>query len=542
MWMLSGQAQVLVRQLYEVRSSTWRLLRPSREERIIAILERLKEHGELAAAVSVAGCLFESSERIKTTASRTLYHLLSLVSPDQLIHLSGGIGWSWGHYISDDWEKLKPHGVSALLVDPQSRTAVLGLLSFHRSGYVRQEAVRLLDRQGTGEELPYLLIRQNDWVGVIVDEAQRAVNKRLVPSYLPHFVRTLPLVVHLLKFTRHDLSPVVRKVVEMLAQPQYDAVLAEAINTSSLQVRREIVRVAVDLPREYRARAIRHGLSSTDAIIRLTCAKRVAESFSGTELQQVTTRLQLDRFMPARREGFRLEAEGNPVAASTIWERALLDPHASIRELARYSLGRIGAFDPAAFYRRMIAEKGLSPPAASGLAESGDQGDVETLRNLLLHPQPSFRLIAVRGVARIAGKGAADDLLRSLRDGSPSVVREAKRRLEPFASEVRSEDLFAIVNQADSEHAKRCAVELIFDKGKWQSLPWLIQIAMSPHEAAASLARRLTEAWFSPPLCNRVFTRPTSDQREAIDEVMEQLRKKPNDPFLVKLEAWLRAA
>jgi HEAT repeat protein len=457
-----------------------------------------------------------------------------------LLHLSGVVGWSWGWYISNAWDKLIPKEISALLVDLDSQAAVLGLLSFHRSGYVRQEAVHLLARETTGDELRYLLIRQNDWVSVVATEAQTAVNKRLVPSYLPHFVRCLPLVIHLLAFRRRDLSPVVRKVVEMLVQPQHDAMLTEVIKASDPIVRRQVIRVALDMTGDHQARVIHHGLLSTDAIIRLVSAIRVGQSFTGPELGRLTTLLQRDRFMPVRREGFRIEAESNPGEASSIWRRALLDSHASNRELARYSLGKMGAFDAAAFYRQAIAENGISLSIVSGLAECGDQTDLSSLRSLLAYPQPRFRVVAIRGIARIAKEKAVDELANLLRDGSPSVVREAKRQLEEFLGDVPGESLFAIVNEASNEHARRCAVQLIFNKGKWQSLPWLIRITFQTDEATASLARRFIEAWFSPPLCNKVFTKPSSVEKKAIDEAMDGQRPHLDDAFIAKVQEWLR--
>lgn len=541
MWRLSEQAQALVQQLQNILSSTSWFGRTKRKESIFAVLDGIADQREPAAVCSVARCLFESSQQIRTRASRTIQHLLSRVSPDQLLHLSGVVGWSWGWYISEAWDKLSPKNVSTLLVDLNSQVAVLGLLSFHRSGYVRQHAVRLLARETTGDELRYLLIRQNDWVSVVASEAQIAVNKRLVPNYLPHFVRCLPLVVHLLAFRRRDLTPVAHKVVEMLVQPQHDAMLAEVIKTSDPIVCRQVVRVALEGTGEHRARVIHHGLSSTDSIIRLMSAIRVGQSFTGPDLRQATMLLQRDRFMPVRREGFRIEAESNPGEASSVWRRALLDSHASIRDLARYALGKMGSFDAAVFYRQVIAEKGISLPSASGLAECGDQTDLASVRSLLSHPQPRFRVVAIRGLARIAREQSVNDLVGSLQDGSPSVVREAKRQLESFLSDASGDCLFAIVSEAKSEHTKRCAVQLIFDKGKWQSLSWLIRIAFQSDGAVASLARRFIEAWFSPPLCNKVFTKPSAAEKDAIDQAIGGLRTQDEDWFLVKVQQWLGA-
>jgi HEAT repeat protein len=507
----------------------------------VAILQQIKAQGEPAAILWVARCLFESSDKITTTASQTIHRLLSLVSPDQLIHLCDVIGCSWSGYVSDDWDKLKPNGIYNILGDHESRAAVLGLLSFHRNGYVRHEAVRLLSQVETGDELPFLLIRQNDWVGVISEDAQSAVSKRLVPDYLPHFVRCLPLVVHLLSFTRRKLSAVVCKVVQMMVRPEHDALLAEVVKTSSLAVRRQVVRVALEIDGEHQARVILHGISSPDAIIRFTCAKAVGRIFSGSELHRATKVLQQDPFMPVRREGFRIEAEHNPGTASNIWQRALLDPNASIRELARFWLGKIGAFEAAGFYRKVISANGISLATANGLAECGDESDLAAIRSFLAHPQTKFRVAGVQGIARIAKERAFDDLVRALQDESPSVVREAKKQLAPYMSEAHGEVLFAVAKEAPGGPAKRYALELISDMGKWQSLPWLIRAATLPDETVAELARQLTEAWFSPPSCNRVFTKPTVAQRKAIDEAVEELQGKPGDTFLQKMQGWLQA-
>jgi HEAT repeat protein len=540
MWKLSEHAQASVQQLHDSLSSRSWFGKAKREEAIINLLGQIGVQGEPAAIPTVARCLFSPSNQVRLVASRTIHRLLSVVSPDQLIHLSGVIGWSWGWYVSDAWDKLSPTEVPGFLVDPETRTAILGLLSFHRNGYVRHAAIRLLADERDGNELPFLLIRQNDWVSVISIEAQQAITDRVRPNYLAHFVASLPLVTHLLAFRRRDLSSVSCKVIELLVQPGHDDLLAGAIGASIRSVRRQVVRAALDVPGEHHARVIRHGLASADAIIRLTCATRLRPSLSGDELQQAIAALQRDRFMPVRREGFRIEADSLPEHALSTWERGLLDPSASIRELSRYSIRQITTFHAAAFYRRSLAAKADLLPAVCGLAECGNSNDLPALRGFLTHPKPRFRRAAIRGIARIGQERAVDELVKSLQDGSPSVVREAKQQLEPYLNAVPGEVLLAVVTNSTAVHARRCAIRLIFDKGKWQSLPWLIRAASYPDEAVALCARRFIEAWFSPPLCNRVFTKPSVAEREAIEEAMSALPRESGENFLAKLRKWLQ--
>jgi HEAT repeat protein len=539
MWKLSEHAQVLVQQLQDSLSSRPWVGKARHEEAIINLLDQIGLQGEPAAIPTLARCLFFTSNQLKLAASRTIHRLLSLVSPEQLTHLSGVIGWSWGWYISDAWDKLFPADLTTLLLDSGTRAAILGILSFHRNGYIRQEAVRLLADERDGSELPYLLIRQNDWVNVVSVEAQRAITDRLRPNYLGHFVRSLPLVTHLLEFRRRDLSPVFHKVIEMLVQPENDALLADAIGASNRWVCRQVVRTALGVPGEHHGSVIHYGLASTDAIVRLTCAEGLRLS-PGDELHQAIAALQADRFMPVRREGFRIEADSFPDQALSAWERGLLDKSASIRDLARYSIRQITAFDTPAFYRKILAEKGALLPAAGGLAECGDSTDLPVLRTFLVHPRPSFRRAAIRGIARIAQEAAVAELVKSLQDTSPSVVRETKRQLEPYLNAVGGDVLLAVVRDASTEYARKCAIKLIFEKGKWQSLPWLIRATSYPDQAVAPLARRFIEEWFSPPLCNRVFTKPSVAERRAIEEAMSALPPEGGEDLLGKLQKWLQ--
>jgi hypothetical protein len=154
MWKLSEHTQALLQQLHDLLSSTAWFAKAKREESILNLLDQIGVQEGPAAIPSVARCLFSTSQRVRITASRIVHRLLSGLSPDQFIQLSGRLGRSYGWYISDAWDKLLPVGISPLLVDPETQTAILGLLSFHRNGYVRvaiEEAVAEIHKE-EGEE------------------------------------------------------------------------------------------------------------------------------------------------------------------------------------------------------------------------------------------------------------------------------------------------------------------------------------------------------------------------------------------------------
>lgn len=536
---VSDQTRELLVQLYQLPSVRSWFGGKRVATQTIALVERIAEQGEAASVSEIARCLFSASEDVRKTTCRAIHRLIAPLPPDDLLHLSGVIGWSCGWDISDAWDKLKPSEVASLIADPSCRTSLLGFVSFHRSGYVRHEALRLLSAIHDGSELPFLLIRQNDWVQPISSDAREAVHSRLKDANLPAFIRCLPLVVHLLKFGRHDHSPIVHRVVEMLLKPEMDASLSEVLRSSNRSVRREVCRFGLNLEGVHRPRVVAHGLGSTDAVVRYWCACKVRHCIPLEAIDAMIQRLQQDRYMPVRREGLSLEVDVHPERSQSVWQRALLDSNVSVRDLARFHLQKVPGFDAIGFYRDWLATNGPTFAAIGALGEIGDATDLPTLRGFLTSRLPSWRRAAVRSLASVGKERVAPELVGCLRDESPGVIREAGRKLVPLLNSVPGEMLLKIVLEGNSEQAKQMALLLIFEKGKWDGLPWLIRVADHCDASVATNAQSFIEAWFTPPLCNRVFTRPSPSEKKAIEEAVSTKKESLPRSFLDKLDGWL---
>ena len=525
-----------MQELYELSRPHSLWARRGRHQDAIALLQRVSEQNSLEVLPPVAAHLFSGSEEVRAEARRAVHHLLSNASSDDLLHLTEAIGWSWGWYISEKWNELSPKEVSTLVADDSARSSLLGLVSFHRSGYVRHEAVKLLSRIRDGSELAYLLIRQNDWVNPISADARAAVQVRLTQDYLPHFLRYLPLAIHLLAFSRYDHSFIVKRVVEMLVQPQNNACLASAIESSSRAVRRAVVRIALDIHGDHQKRVVVHGLASADAVVRLHCSKIVRQCFSHQELSAILERLKRDRFMPVRREGLAAEAEMFSEEATQVWEGALLDSNPSIRDLARFNLAKSGHFDAADFYRRALVQQTNSLAAFQGLTETGEKSDVPVFRTHLNDLQPRWRRAAIRGLVALGKEAVVKEAVGCLRDKSPSVVRVACQQLRGLLDSSANDQLFAILTEDDRQNIREVILRLISSTGKWQSLPWLIQSSLHRDLNTAALGQELVRAWFHN---NKVFTKPSDSQRQALQEAWNASERLMPEPFRKELRLWL---
>jgi HEAT repeat protein len=474
------------------------------------------------------------SPRLAQEADR----ILSSVEPEELLELED-IFHRLTEYGFQEFNKVVPGQVTLLARDDRCRISVLGLLSFHRNGYVRHEAVRLLADEHSGKELRYLIIRQNDWVKPVAAEAWGAVQERLVPSYLPEFVRALPLVVRLLQYTRYDHLATVQAVVALLCRDDQSALLTRVVRSSHRPSRRLVLRFALQRAGDHWRRVLDSGLKSDDAVLRLWCCRSVPSVYAGEELKQILLALRRDSSMPVRRQALRIDSEQFPESARSVWGGALLDPNVAIRDLARFELKRLGTFDAATFYRRELARSPHSVPALRGLGETGEAADVPVLRHYLGSSLPRERRAALAGIASLGAEAAVPDFLRCLSDDSPALVREVVKVSRRWVHLMPAKELFDLASEDRPWHVRKSACRLIFEMGKWKSLPWLIRLVAGKDQRVAALAESLAQAWFSFPRSTRVFTTLEAFDRQAIESALEACEPRLSTDFVTKVRDWL---
>lgn len=364
--------------------------------------------------------------------------------------------------------------------------ALLRLLSFHASGYEREHAVALLAKIEDGSELPYLLLRLNDWVPEVRDAASDAVLARITASYAPHFARNVTLLDRLRDAKRADHLPLLEQIAELLrvhARPELLAALQ----------RRKTARAAFRLLND--EDAVREGVRSEDFIVRIWSIQR------GTLPDDVIRELLDDSFAAVRRESLRVAIRRFP--GTDLLRRALLDRSASIRDEARFHLRSRSDEDPAAIYRDALAHNPLV--AIAGLGETGNVSDADRLAGYLSHSSSRIRRATIRAIARLQGEAAIPMLLEMILDPSSAVSAQARNSLARQGAMLDGAQLSAM--HPTSDHAKRNLVLLMASLSKWDSILALL-------DADRELATPFIERWFA--AYNRSQSVPSRAQLERL--------------------------
>lgn len=288
-------------------------------------------------------------------------------------------------------------------------TSVSALLSMHRSGYIRELAVRHLATANDDLVVPFLLLRADDIVPSTRSLAEAAISARLDPAHTAALARSLGIVEVLRRRQRGAGGPLVRAVDDWLLQDVCREALVVASDASGLAVRRAALRLR--LRAGPRRPVLERALSDGDTGIRLWAARAAATSPNDADKRALVPLLEASRSAWTRLLGLRarakLDVDDGPL------ERALLDPHAAVRYAAR-TLLRARHPERAFGETRRAALAVLGDPRVSTAAVVGSLGaladvglavDVGLLARFVVDPRARVRIEARRTLEHLAPSG-----------------------------------------------------------------------------------------------------------------------------------------
>lgn len=532
---LSDKAHQAAQELYELDQQKGWFGSPRRGGDIVARIVELAAYGEPASIPCICRFLFSKEPVVRETAGQAIASLLAALAPIELLQLADAFNWEYGWHAGQDWSQLQKRSVRKLAQTGEGHlsAAVLGLISFHRNGYVREEAVKLLAKISDGAEVPFLLIRQNDWVTAISRRAQAAVEQRLGYSYSQYWYNNLDLVAHLPEFGRNDLSHITDAAFSQLLAPEHAERLGSLLTSGDRKTIRRFMKRSFELPGSHCERVAQLGIESEDAVVRLWSARQLLSQATDDRL---IDRLLSDGFAPVRREAYVARAEANSEEEDKVWMQAAFDRSAGVRDLARFQLRKLGHADIREQYLARLQDNPEDVSALMGLSECSEEQDVTLLRDYSAHDRSRFRRVAIAGLTRLLEEQIADDLVDWLADESPSVAKQAARSLQDYASTVEGERLWKALARSRTNNGRKTCLRLFYEMGKWKSLPWLIRAFTLGNSLVSEQAELLARTWLN---SNRVFTKPSESERLAITTACSDAEESIPQPFAAEMESLL---
>jgi HEAT repeat protein len=267
---------------------------------------------------------------------------------------------------------------------------------------------------------------------------------------------------------------------------------------------------------------VRDALNDQDTVIRLWAAQTVSSAFEGATLDHLLALMKRDRFMPVRREALRIHVNRRSPGLLAELRSALLDPHASMREEARYHLRKIDSMDVAAFYRQSLstAEGQTLYSVISGLGETGSAEDDQLIVSYTSHQVGKIRRAAIKALAKLHGGAHIDVFMEALKDEIPHVSSQALKALTNTPPLASGDRVWGLFQSATRAHIKRNTLSLIEKLDKWDSVYYLVRVVCVSEEGIADMGRFGIQRWFG--RFNRSFAWPTPEQLAKLRNALEE--------------------
>ncbi len=277
-----------------------------------ACLARITELGDYRVVPQLLR-FFAADNPLSEEVARAIALLVGRLAPAELSRVDlQARSYSCAYGGSDDaWWTLSPADVQRLAGLAEAYPAAVGLVASHPSGYVRAAAVEALGTFTTGEEIPFLAMRANDWVAPVAVRAGTLLQARIVADNSAAVLAALPFIMRMLSQRRQDHSQVAESLRRVLASDDGRNLLSRLPTLDPRTRRFAFELLGSDTPSA--DRILRAALADADATVRRSAIRKLVAMWDDETSTPVLEDLLLrDRGPGVRKEVLTLLAERSP--------------------------------------------------------------------------------------------------------------------------------------------------------------------------------------------------------------------------------------
>jgi len=488
------------------------------------IIRQIAEAGEPAAIPDLLPILIIGDRRSILASAKAIHHLLQMLKPTDFVRFDEFVrqGYADWNARREPWYSMKPKDVGHLASMEETSVWLLGIASCHTNGYVREAAVRELGKTEAGAELPFLLIRANDWVPEIRSLARHFLLNRIRSEYIRRLMDWLPLALRLSNLNRDDHSAILEAIRGLLATSEAREALCEGFGSQDQFVRRFCFQLALNSNEADLLTVLQRAFVERDAHVRKEAIHKLHAILPSSGSKELLIRARNDGCMAVRREALHIFAEKYAAEADQEFQSALLDANIAVREEAQYYFQKKGTVDLRAYYSHRLETSNSRQlcAAIAGVGETGVANDSQLVERFIHKQSSKVRVAALHAIAKLNPDAYLDKFVLALDDASSTVAREAVLAISRKANSVGGQRLWEIFDSCRHPHGKRWALFLLARINKWDSIAFLIQSLPDQNDSCVELSQRYIVRWFA--RYNRSFATPTAEQLSRLRNVLSR--------------------
>lgn len=469
-------------------------------------------------------CVFtENSNKHKIQAARVLNKVLKKFSFNDIcktdIQMRQTTSMEWGI----DWKSYSIDRFITNKMSTEEKRAVIIFSSFNPNGYIRHQAVEKLCYYE--HTLPYIVLRQNDWVSNVRESALLSLSKRLKVSTIEEIVTSLPFIEKLRRSERCMYS----SVLSVFSQEvNIDSILEIGLNSKEIISRKFCISILDENISEEKQDLLQnHIKKEKDPFLRRQIFQLLLKSnIEHTKLieQFLKDKNSCNRFLALQ------FANNSKLLSFQNIKDMLLDKNKNIRAFLRDIIKEIDPnFNFHGFYLDSIKQNPIC--SIYGLGEVGRIEDCNLIEKYLNGSNNSVIRAAMISLMRLNPEKYNTYITEMLLSESKGIVKTSTLLLKKYGNY----DLNRIleISQTTNEYTKLKCMYLLFCSQKWKRLIYILSFIDSEYNSIHNLCTCEINKWISS--YNHSYASATGQEKERIIELIYLKRNYINEKLQKKL-------
>jgi hypothetical protein len=397
------------------------------------------------------------------------------------------------------------------------RRAVTIFASFHPDGFIREKAVHMMkDLDGT---LPYIILRQNDWVLQVRQTASTAFTYRLQHLSKGEILAAVPFAEKLKRSGRGSHGKHINQFFLILTTPEHRQDLMRGLENVNVRTRKICTEALFSASPPKIKLAFERLTCEPEPFLRATIFRKLTSL--GQKMDEVIDVFLSDKYPVNRMLALQYLLDMNAGDIRETTERFLLDKNAAVRKVAQNTIQKQ---TPDYNFRSFYINNLERHPAAAiwGLGEKGLPNDTVKISDYLNDARAEVIKATIISLMRLDNEKYSPTITEMLDDCRAGVVKTARNLIlkngQPDYERVKE-----IFSETKFINTKLKCMDILFAAPKWPRLIYMLETMHESEEAIREKALDAIKCWLF--RFNRSYTLPSEIQVNIIRQLIHELNE-----------------
>lgn len=464
-------------------------------------------------------CVFsEEDSYAKLQASKVLNNVLKGFEFDDIIKIDMQMRQTTSMEWSINWHEQKIDNFFTSTMNTEERQAVLIFTSFNSNGFIREKAVQMLSEYDGS--LPYIILRQNDWVLQVRQAASKAFETRMRNLTKCEILSALPFAEKLKWSSRGSHGEYTQKFFDKLVSQEHREDLVKGLQSDNLRTRRICIGALFEASQPDIELALTQLKHEPEPFLRTILFEKLCKT--GQDMKEPSHIMLKDKFARNRVLALQYLNDEQTEDINNISMNVLLDKDAYVRVLARSIVKQYTSdFNFRAVYLKNIEQFGA--PAILGLGETGKANDTEFIDGYLNDNRIAIVRATLISLMRLNSEKYRTLLTDMLNDSRIGVIKTAQKLILKYNVQDYNKT-YEIFTDTPYEYSKIKCAAILFKASKWERLIYMLEALSAEEESIQKLALQSIQGWSF--TFNRSYVQVSSQQKDKIQMLIEKHKER----------------